>query len=146
MHFLIATVAALAGFSAVAAAPSKRAGTITEPVTGTSISTGASIAFNYDDSNWCHEGYTPVTIWLSESAPTALNSTGQLPEGTFIDYFGEYTIANFGISSATCPPPTSLTVPDVSAYSSGSTLFLSVVETAQAGACPPVRSFSILVS
>ncbi|KAJ7328714.1 hypothetical protein DFH08DRAFT_633147, partial [Mycena albidolilacea] len=114
-------------------------GSITEPVAGTSISTGASIPFSYADSNWCHEGYTPITIWLSATAPTSLNATGQLPEGTYIQYFGEYLIGNFGL--APLPghpvPPTSVTIPDISGYSAGSTLFLSVVETAQAGECPP---------
>ncbi|KAF7333414.1 hypothetical protein MVEN_02357200 [Mycena venus] len=94
---LIPTVAALFGFSAVTAAPSKRSGGITQPADGTSVSTGDSIPFQYNDGNWCHEGYTPITIWLSESAPTGLNATGQLPEGTYIDYFGEYLNANFGL-------------------------------------------------
>jgi uncharacterized protein YraI len=98
MRFFVSTVAALIGFcAAVNAAPSKRAGSITEPVAGTSISTGASIPFSYADSNWCHEGYTPITIWFSDSAPTGLNATGQLPEGTYIQYFGEYLIGNFGM-------------------------------------------------
>jgi uncharacterized protein YraI len=53
MHFLLSTVAVLAGFSAVAAAPNvvKRAGSITAPASGTSITSGGSIPFNYIDSN-----------------------------------------------------------------------------------------------
>lgn len=167
MHFLLSTVAALAGFSAVAAAPNvvKRAGSITAPASGTSIASGGSIPFNYIDLNWCHEGYTPITIWLSDSAPTGLNATGELPEGTYIDYFGEYLIPNFGMSCVkltshefvhssfryplglgplpgSTVPPTSLTIPDISGYSAGSPLYLTVVETALAGTCPPVR-FSV---
>ncbi|KAJ7929756.1 hypothetical protein B0H13DRAFT_2180992 [Mycena leptocephala] len=141
MHFLLSIVAALAGFSAVTAAPNvvKRAGSITAPASGTSIATGDSIPFNYIDSNWCHEGYTPITVWLSDSAPTGLNATGELPEGTYIDYFGEYLIPNFGLGPlpGSTVPPTSLTIPDISGYSAGSPLYLTVVETALAGTCPP---------
>ncbi|KAJ7232180.1 hypothetical protein B0H12DRAFT_1145882 [Mycena haematopus] len=137
MYFVVSVVAAFAGFSAAAATPVKR--TITEPVAGTSISTGASIPFNYVDSNWCHEGYTPITIWLSDSAPTGLNATGQLPEGTYIEYFGYYLIGNYGLGPLPgySVPPTNVTIPDISGYPSGSSLFLSVVETALAGTCPP---------
>ncbi|KAJ7450047.1 hypothetical protein B0H11DRAFT_1646752, partial [Mycena galericulata] len=111
-------------------------GTITEPVAGASISIGAVIPFNYDDLNWCHDDYSPITIWLSASEPTGLNATGGLPEGTYIDYFGEYLIANFGIGPMQPVPPTNLTVPDISSYPAGSTLFLSVVEEALPGSCP----------
>lgn len=123
MRFLFTALTALAGLAVVTAAPNvKRAGSITEPAAGTSISTGDSIPFNYIDLNWCHEGYTPITIWLSDSAPTGLNATGDLPEGTFIKYYGQFLIANFGSSPelpahffdfipsvrpshpATCPP------------------------------------------
>ncbi|KAJ7232181.1 hypothetical protein B0H12DRAFT_1145883 [Mycena haematopus] len=136
MRFAVSVLAALAGFSAAAATP---AGLITEPVAGTSISTGASIPFNYVDSNWCNEGYTPITIWLSDSAPTGLNATGQLPEGTYIEYFGYYLIGNYGLGPLPgySVPPTNVTIPDISGYSSGFPLFLSVVETAGPESCPP---------
>ncbi|KAJ7328718.1 hypothetical protein DFH08DRAFT_883097 [Mycena albidolilacea] len=99
MHFLSVIVAVLTGLSAAAAAPSKRtvAGSILAPVAEQSISTGAVIPFTYADSNWCHEGYTPITIYLSDSAPTTLNATGGLPTGTYITSFGPYLIPNFGL-------------------------------------------------
>ncbi|KAJ7653371.1 hypothetical protein B0H17DRAFT_397173 [Mycena rosella] len=135
MHFLFPSIAALAGLSAVAAAPNVKR-SITAPSTGTSISSGESIPFNYVDSNWCHEGYTPITLWLSDAAPTGLNATGDLPDGTYIAYFGRYLIANFGIPAMQPVPPTSVTIPDISCYPAGSTLYFSVVEEAQEGTCP----------
>ncbi|KAJ7450042.1 hypothetical protein B0H11DRAFT_2078207 [Mycena galericulata] len=135
MRSVFISLVALAGFAAVGAAPTKRAGTITEPASGASISTGASIPFNYDDLNWCHEGYTPITIWLTASEPTGLNATGGL-EGSYIDYYGQYFIANFGLPTLQPVPPTSLTIPDISSFTAGSTLFLSVVEEAQPDTCP----------
>ncbi|KAJ7024058.1 hypothetical protein C8F04DRAFT_1303384, partial [Mycena alexandri] len=141
MQFRFLFVAALFGLNA--GAPSKRTSPITEPVTGTSITTGTSIAFSYADLNECHEGYTPITVWLSASAPTSLDSSGNLPAGTFIEEFGSYLIANFGEFPAIGlphfprPPPTSLVIPDISSYSAGTDLYLTVVETNQAGTCPP---------
>ncbi|KAJ6542087.1 hypothetical protein DFH09DRAFT_1174604 [Mycena vulgaris] len=135
MRFLSTCVAVLAGLSAVTAAPNSKRG-VGEPSTGTSITSGESIPFNYVDSNWCHEGYTPITMWLSEAAPTGLNATGDLPEGTYIAYFGRYLIANFGLSTMQPVPPTSVTIPDISSYPAGSTLYFTVVETALAGTCP----------
>ncbi|KAJ7722655.1 hypothetical protein DFH07DRAFT_971838 [Mycena maculata] len=139
MRFFFASIAALAGFAAVSAAPKfKRAGGITEPVAGTSISTGSSIPFDYFDDNSCEEGYTPITIWLSQSAPTALNSTGGLDPGTFIEYYGQFLINNFGppLPVLQPVPPTSLTIPDISSFAVGSSLFLTVVEEALPGTCP----------
>ncbi|KAJ6510889.1 hypothetical protein C8R45DRAFT_965500 [Mycena sanguinolenta] len=122
----------------VAAAPNKRnAGSIVAPTAGAAISSGSVIPFNYVDLNWCHEGYTPITVYLSETEPTGLNATGGVTE--YIASFGPYLIPNFGL--APLPgwevPPQSLTMPVISAFPHGSALYLSVVETAQAGTCPP---------
>jgi hypothetical protein len=94
--------------------------------------------------------------------PTALNATGGLPEGTYIEYYGNYLEDNFSsfkssqaayFPALTCPPfsdigplppvpPTSLTIPDISSYPTGSNLFLSVVEEALPGTCPGVWALS----
>ncbi|KAJ7641773.1 hypothetical protein FB45DRAFT_1054202 [Roridomyces roridus] len=129
--FLASALIALAS-----AAPSKRSGSIIEPASGTTVSSGTSIQYSYVDQNWCEEGYTPITIWLSESAPTAVNSTGQLSPGTYIEYYGQYLINNFGLPVMQPVPPASLTIPDISAYGAGSSLFLTTVETALFGTCP----------
>ncbi|KAJ6579383.1 hypothetical protein B0H10DRAFT_2198706 [Mycena sp. CBHHK59/15] len=96
---------------------------------------GESIAFGYANSNWCHGGYTPITVWLSESVPTSLNSSGELPEGTYIEYYGQFLIPNFGLPPLPPTAPATITIPDISSYSSGSDLYVSVVETANT--CPP---------
>ncbi|KAJ7021296.1 hypothetical protein C8F04DRAFT_1273901 [Mycena alexandri] len=79
------------------------------------------------------------TVWLTDAVPTALDGNGDLPAGTFIEEFGSFLIGNFE------PPPlagfsvpsSSLVIPDISGYSSGSALYLTVVETSPANACPP---------
>jgi len=114
-------------------------GTIVSPVSETTVSSGESFPFSYADSNWCEDGYTPLTVWLTDYAPTTanLNSTGQFPDGEYFYYFGEYLQGNFGLPplSGSTPPPSTLTTPDISAYTVGTALYLAVVETATD--CPP---------
>jgi hypothetical protein len=54
-----------------------------------------------------------MTIWLSDTAPTALNATGSLLDGTYIEYYGNYLEDNFSLFESsqaayfpvlTCPP------------------------------------------
>ncbi|KAF7340791.1 hypothetical protein MSAN_02108200 [Mycena sanguinolenta] len=128
----------LASALAVAAVFSKRsAGSIVAPTAASSINSGSVIPFNYVDLNWCHEGYTPITVYLSETQPTSLNATGGVTE--YMASYGPYLIPNYGLAplSGSQVPPQNLTMPDISAYTSGSALYLSVVETALAGTCPP---------
>ncbi|KAJ7690049.1 hypothetical protein B0H17DRAFT_936426 [Mycena rosella] len=141
MHFsalLLAPV--LAAFAA--AAPnfprviSSSHGTIKQPTAETAVTSGASIPFSYQDSNWCEGGYSPITVWLLDYAPTTanLNSTGQFSDATY--YFGAFLVGNFGLGPIGNPvPPATLTMPDMSAFVSGSDMYLAVVETANN--CPP---------
>jgi uncharacterized protein YraI len=71
-------------------------GTITQPTAELVVTSGESFPFNYQDSNWCEGGYTPITVWLLDYAPTTanLNSTGQFSDAAY--YFGPYLIGNFG--------------------------------------------------
>ncbi|KAJ6577537.1 hypothetical protein B0H19DRAFT_985144 [Mycena capillaripes] len=140
MRFSASLLAPL--FAAVAlAAPnvprviSTNHGTIAHPTSGTVLTSGATFSFSYQDSNWCEGGYTPITVWLLDSAPTTanLNSTGQFPDATY--YFGAYLIANFGLPAMNPVPPATLTMPDVSGFAVGSAMYLAVVETANN--CPP---------
>ncbi|KAJ6549471.1 hypothetical protein B0H10DRAFT_1713642, partial [Mycena sp. CBHHK59/15] len=106
-------------------------GTITAPTSGATVTSGASVSFTYQDSNWCEGGYSPITVWLTDYAPTTdtLNSTGQFTDATY--YFGAYLIGNFGLPPIGDPvPPATLTMPDISSYTSGSDMYLAVVETA----------------
>ncbi|KAJ7040576.1 hypothetical protein C8F04DRAFT_888889, partial [Mycena alexandri] len=100
------------------------------PVAGTAITTGTSIPFNYVDLNPCHAGYTPITVWLTDAVPTALDGSGDLPAGTFIEEFGSFLIGNFGLPplAGFSVPPSSLVIPDISGHSSGSALYSTVVE------------------
>ncbi|KAJ7758000.1 hypothetical protein B0H16DRAFT_1885437 [Mycena metata] len=137
MRFQFFFVAALLGLTA--SAPSKRTSPITEPVAGTVITTGTSIPFNYNDVNPCYSGFAAITVWLSDAEPTGLDGNGNLAAGTFIEEFGSFLIPNFGLDPQPGfpVPPTSLVIPDISSYSSGSALYLTVVEANEPGACPP---------
>lgn len=74
-------------------------GTINAPTSGTLVSSNSSIPFSYSDRNWCEDGYSPVSLWLTDYEPTIsnLNVTGQFSEGDFTYYFGLYTNPNFGM-------------------------------------------------
>ncbi|KAJ7760643.1 hypothetical protein DFH07DRAFT_771726 [Mycena maculata] len=112
-------------------------GTIVEPTSGTVVASDTAFPFTYQDSNWCEGGYTPITVWLLDYAPTTdnLNATGQFLDATY--YFGAYLIGNFGLGpiGPELPPPATLTMPDVSELPVGSDVYLAVVETANN--CPP---------
>ncbi|KAF8207023.1 hypothetical protein K438DRAFT_1962660 [Mycena galopus ATCC 62051] len=140
MRFSVVLAPLFAAFAAAANLPrtiSTNHGTLTAPATGTVVTSGQSFSFNYEDSNWCEGGYTPITVWLLDYAPTTanLNATGQFSDATF--YFGKYFIGNFGLGpiAGDPVPPSTLTMPDVSAYAIGSTMYVAVVETANT--CPP---------
>ncbi|KAJ7059725.1 hypothetical protein C8F01DRAFT_1084855 [Mycena amicta] len=124
---------ALALAAVAVAVPNKRqdAGTIRAPAAGTTISSGATIPFDFaDGSSPCMEGYTPIFVYLTPQANPALNATGGV-EGEVTQYYGEYLIAHFGLGplgNGPPPPPANLTIPDISSFASGSQLYLTVVE------------------
>lgn len=74
-------------------------GTINAPTSGTLVSSNSSFPFSYSDRNWCEDGYSPVSVWLTDYEPTTtnLNATGQFPEGEFTHFFGPFTNPNFGM-------------------------------------------------
>ncbi|KAJ7036850.1 hypothetical protein C8F04DRAFT_1094584 [Mycena alexandri] len=112
-------------------------GTIVEPTSGVVATTEGSLPFSYKDSNWCEAGYSPISVWLLDYAPTTanLNATGQFTDAAY--YFGAFLIGNFGLPplSGSPSPPTTLTLPDLSQYGAGSSMYIAVVETATT--CPP---------
>ncbi|KAJ7183276.1 hypothetical protein C8R46DRAFT_1066451 [Mycena filopes] len=112
-------------------------GTIVQPTSGLVATSGAPVPFSYADSNWCEGGYTPITVWLLDYAPTTanLNATGQFTDAVF--YYGSFLIGNAGLPplSGSPSPPTTLAMPDISQYGSGASVYLAVVETANT--CPP---------
>ncbi|KAJ4478990.1 hypothetical protein J3R30DRAFT_2699246 [Lentinula aciculospora] len=114
-------------------------GTLSAPSSGSIVSQGSSFPFEFQDSNWCEDGYSAITVWLTNYAPTtsSLNSTGQFPEGEYSWYYGEYLIPNFGLPvlSGSTPPPSSLVLPESLNLSPGDEAYLAVVETGTN--CPP---------
>ncbi|KZT07354.1 uncharacterized protein LAESUDRAFT_713795 [Laetiporus sulphureus 93-53] len=141
---------------------SPETGTIVNPAVGTAIDPGASFAFNYSTNNWCHQGYSLFTVWLTPGpdAPTyadvtstngnAGDSVGILEEGTYLYDFGEFVVNNFRrladlaieageLPPTSTPPPAALTMPNLlelngTSYSNA-TFYIAVVDTFQD--CPP---------
>ncbi|CAK5277955.1 unnamed protein product [Mycena citricolor] len=127
----------LGGISVVSAG-----GRINKPVAGTTITSKAVVPFKFKTgtiNGGCHQIHTPVTIYLSTSAPTALNADGGLDPGSFIESYGPFFEPEMGIRPLPGfpVPPSELTMPDISAYSPGTALFLTAVETTAPGACAP---------
>ncbi|KAJ6483830.1 hypothetical protein C8R47DRAFT_1281381 [Mycena vitilis] len=132
------TATLFAAFASAANVPrviSSAHGTITQPTSGLVATSGSAIPFSYKDSNWCEGGYSPITVWLLDYAPTTanLNSTGQFPDA--VDCFGSFLVNNFGLPPMNPVAPATLSLPDLSAYTAGSEMYLAVVESANT--CPP---------
>lgn len=161
---LFTTAAILYSAFHASAAPSTRQvletshGILSAPSSGVVVSQGSSFPFEFQDSNWCEDGYSSISVWLTNYAPTYLNvnSTGQFSEGEYSYYFGSYLIPNFGqyfspdlgivpvliddiiglpVLSGSTPPPSSLPLPGLN-LSTGDEVYLAVVETGTS--CPPV--------
>ncbi|KAG7090241.1 hypothetical protein E1B28_011840 [Marasmius oreades] len=143
MRLFSCVIAALAGtaFAAPSSIEQRQVnsnhGTIVTPTSGSSLLSGGTFDFKYIQSDWCHDGYSPVDVYLTSFAPTAanLNSAGGFSEGDYTYFFGSFLAANFGLPVITPAVPTSLTLPALNGISAGSQLFLAVVETARS--CPP---------
>ncbi|EIM80097.1 uncharacterized protein STEHIDRAFT_162983 [Stereum hirsutum FP-91666 SS1] len=142
--FTLALAFAGASFASASALPrqvTSNQGTINAPTSGYLVSSNSSFPFSYSDRNWCEDGYSPVSVWLTDYEPTTtnLNATGQFPEGSYTRYFGLYTNPNFGLSplSGSPAPPPSLSFPETDEATLDATplWWLSVVETATN--CPP---------
>ena len=72
-------------------------GTTVAPADGAVLQPGDAFAFNYENSNTCESGYSPISVYLSESAPTDADIVnGSLTTGSFIFKFGNWLIPNFG--------------------------------------------------
>ncbi len=101
---LIFTALGLALAAAAATVPEKRqvilapSGTTVAPSDGSTIATGSEFPFEYQPTNYCHSGYSPISVYLSTAAPTSADITGggELAEGSFVFKFGDYLYANFG--------------------------------------------------
>ncbi|OCH92350.1 hypothetical protein OBBRIDRAFT_833477 [Obba rivulosa] len=139
------TLAALAFGTVQAAIPiAKRqmesghgTGTLTEPADGTTISSGATYDFEYHNGNGCESGYSPITVWILDTAPVFadLNTTGEFSPGNYLFSYGEYLIPNFGLPpmSSPTPPPATLELPELGIPSGD--VFIAVVESLLD--CPP---------
>ncbi|KAI0762536.1 hypothetical protein C8Q74DRAFT_1220476 [Fomes fomentarius] len=134
---LVFTALGLALAAAAATVPAKRqvilapSGTTVAPPDGSTIAPGSSFPFEYRPTNYCHSGYSPISVYLSTAAPTSADITGggALAEGSFVFKFGDYLYANFGLPQMGSPPPATLTLPTFDGIEDGTTLYFSVIET-----------------
>ncbi|EJF58487.1 hypothetical protein DICSQDRAFT_110246 [Dichomitus squalens LYAD-421 SS1] len=106
-------------------------GVTVQPSDGSVIVPGTAFPFDYENRNYCESGYSPISVYMSATAPTSANVTndGTLADGSFVFHFGDFLIANFGLPPMETPPPSTLTPPTLSGIVDGMTLFFSVVET-----------------
>jgi len=112
-------------------------GTISKPTVDSAAVAGSSIDFDYLNVNQCESGYSPISTWLLDHAPSTseVTSSGTFASGDFLATLGNFLIPNFGLPPMTTPPPppSTLTVPTVSAPDGP--LFFAVIETFLS--CPP---------
>ncbi|KAI0717724.1 hypothetical protein C8T65DRAFT_694133 [Cerioporus squamosus] len=118
-----------------------RASTFTaEPANGSTIVPGSNFPFSYEPSDSCHGCFSPISVYLSISPPTAANITdsGELMNGSFISFFGDFDIPNCGfpLPGGNPPPPPSQLLTPTLAIADGTTIYFSVVETFLQ--CPPI--------
>ncbi len=69
-----------------------------EPANGTTIVPGSTFPFSYEPSDSCHGCFSPISVYLSTSPPTAVDitSSGELANGTFVAFLGDFDIPNCG--------------------------------------------------
>ncbi len=68
--------------------------TIAAPTAGTTISPGDSFNFSYTPADYCFEAYSPLTVWLLASSPTATDLNSTMGFSEYLFYFGQYTAAD----------------------------------------------------
>ncbi|KAK7694148.1 hypothetical protein QCA50_001328 [Cerrena zonata] len=112
-------------------------GTIVSPTSGSDATAGQSIPFHYFDRNKCESGYSLITVYLLDAAPTTLDVTDSGTFTNFVFSFGNFLIPNFGLPPMTSPtpPPPTLTIPDLGPSVPDGELFFSIIETFRD--CPP---------
>ncbi|THH19561.1 hypothetical protein EUX98_g8750 [Antrodiella citrinella] len=129
-------------------------GTIVAPAASTTITPNAPFSVQYENSNTCESGFSPVDFYLLSQDPTTASvntSTGTFDDPLF--HFGNFLIPNFGglyldlpmrlcsLSAPTGlpamsnppPPPATFTVPD--SVDAEGEVFFAVIETFLS--CPP---------
>ncbi|EJF58489.1 hypothetical protein DICSQDRAFT_173001 [Dichomitus squalens LYAD-421 SS1] len=144
MRFLTGTFTTLAllasAFSPANAAPSQGAhGVTVRPADGETVVAGAPFPFEYAPANACHDGYTPIGVYIGREAPSFekdVQDNGHLRPGSFIFQFGDWLIPNFGLPpSQPPPPPPAIFLPEFPNVANNTKLYLTVVETSID--CPP---------
>ena len=98
---VIAVLTALTSASLVPRAIVHPGGTIVEPSSGSLAIAGQYIPFKYINTDQCHAGYSPITVYLLDHAPSASEVADNGTFTNFTHFFGELIIPNFGTSLTT---------------------------------------------
>ncbi|KAI0802983.1 hypothetical protein BC629DRAFT_1591089 [Irpex lacteus] len=109
---------------------------IIAPADGTPIQPGQTFSFQYSLNNWCEAGYTPLSLYLTQSPPTLADVDGSGKLETSIFHFGDFLYPNFGLPQMSPgPPPSTFTMPTLNDSFLGTTIYFAAVQTEIQ--CPP---------
>lgn len=75
--------------------------TITSPTDGTSVVGGQSFPFQFALSNWCETGYSPFSVYVLDSKPTAASLNATQGFDDYLAFLGTYLVDNFPGESST---------------------------------------------
>ncbi|TCD68590.1 hypothetical protein EIP91_010379 [Steccherinum ochraceum] len=106
---------------------------IVSPTNGTTLAAGQTFNFEYPLSIYgpCPSALYPIAAYLLDHVPTSDDVTVNDPTQSLFS-FGEWIGAATPLSpggTTTRPPPTSLTMPELSPEMSGETIYFVVVQT-----------------
>jgi len=143
MKFLVTLTflsALVSTFAAPAVTPTESpfVGSIAQPVAAEILPANDVFTFHYNTNNWCEQDYTQFKVFLTsgENPPTFSDVDTNADIEDALVSFGEFTIPNFpGIPTFGTPPPSSLTLPDLTGLvNRDEQLYITVVDIYES--CP----------
>ncbi|CAK5263517.1 unnamed protein product [Mycena citricolor] len=130
----------ISGGSVSGTTPTRNNGTIIQPGVNSMIWLDMPFPFEYKPSNWCHTGYTHISVWLMDHIPGAEDLDGSGKPLYAQHHFGDWTMSNYAhLPDAPDKAPNVLYLRrDGPGVPEGGYMYFSVVE--HATGCPPRNS------
>jgi hypothetical protein len=69
--------------------------TLASPADGTPMAAGQTFPFNFELSNWCETGYSPFSVYILDSKPTASSMNATQGFTNYLHFYGTYLVDNF---------------------------------------------------